>query len=315
MRKWIIDTDTGSDDAVAIMMAVLSEDIDVLGITAVAGNVPLDLAVKNALMTLEVCGSPVKVYPGQSRPLFRKPVTAVNVHGDDGMGDRDLIHPVRKAEEEDAVDFLIRMAKLYGNELEIVMIGPATNIAAAILKDREAMSKIKRLYSMGTAGFGPGNCTPVSEFNVYADAEAYRIVLEAGIPMTIIGFDMCIGKAAWDMEDMSRISSSGPIGKFAVDCNTALLNYNIRRADLSIVDLPDAVAVGVALWPDIVTDSRHCYCYCHIQDDRCYGQVIVYDPSGELVIGCPDDPANADVIAGIDTVLYKQRLEELLTGH
>ena len=314
MRKIWIDTDTGSDDAVALMMAVLSEEIEVLGISCVCGNVPLPLAVKNALMTLEVCGRSIPVYPGASHPLFRELVTAVKVHGDDGMGDMGLIRPKKLPEKEGAVDMILENAKKYGDELEIIMLGPATNIATAILKDRESMSHVRRIYSMGTAGLGPGNCTPVSEFNVYADAESYRVLLESGIPLTIAGCDVCMGDAVWDLEDMDRISASGPIGKFAIDCNSGLLRYNQKNGQ-SIVDLPDAVAMGVMLWPDIVTAKRHLYCYCCTDDDRCYGQVIMYDPDNKLAIDNLLPKAEADIILSIDSSLYKHRLELMLADH
>lgn len=311
MRKILIDTDTGSDDAVAIIMAVCSGEADIVGITTVFGNVPLNLATQNALMTLEICESDIEVYPGCKRPLYREPVTALNVHGEDGMGDLGLIHPKRKPSDKNGVDYILEMAKAYPDELEIVMLAPATNIATAILKDRETMSRVKHIYSMGTAGFGAGNCTPVSEFNVYADAESYRVLLESKIPLTIIGFDMCIKDAYWDKNDLEKIRTYGNIGAFAVDCNAKLLEYNLRRANLHIVDLPDAVAMAAALWPELVLDKRRCYCYCHTNDDRCYGQVIVYDSQAELVVHSDEEP-NADVVAAIDSERYKQKLEEVI---
>lgn len=314
MRKFLIDTDTGSDDAVALMMAVLSRQAEVVAVTAVYGNVPLETAVKNAIMTLEVCGSSLPVHPGAARPMFRAPVTAVNVHGQDGMGDQDLIHPAAAPSTVGAVERILECARRWPGELEIVTLGPVTNIAAAILSDRAAMAGVRHIYTMGTAGFGPGNCTPVAEFNVYADADSYRLLLESGIPLTIIGFDVCLGDAAWNRGDMERIERSGPAGRFAVRCNRALLEYNLRRSGQYMVDLPDAVAMGVALWPEMVTDLRHCRCHCCTGDDRCYGQVILYDPQDVLAIENELPPARAQVVAGIDAALYKKRLEQLLTG-
>lgn len=313
MRKILIDTDTGSDDAAALMIAALSRNIDLVGVTTVCGNVPLEQATDNALMTLEVCNSNVEVYKGMSKPLFRDLVCAMNVHGNDGMGDLDLIHPTKKANDKQAVDFILEMAKRYPNELEIVMIGPATNIATAILKDRETMSKVKHLYSMGTGGFGPGNCTPVSEFNVYVDAEAYKICLNSKIDMTIIGFDVTVDPdSVIDEKMLARLSSKNKMGKFIVECNSGLLAYNIRRSGGHFVDLCDAVAMSVVLYPDISLAARRCHCYCHTNDDECYGQVIVYDPDGELVIDYKNLETNATVIKKIDGDLYKKKLEDLI---
>ncbi len=312
MRKMIIDTDTGSDDAVALMMAVLSPEIDVLGVTTVCGNVPLHLATQNALMTLEICSADIPVYPGAIKPLFRDLVTAVNVHGDDGMGDIGLIHPAKKPSDINAVDYILDTIANDPDEIDVVMLGPATNIALAILHDRAVMSRVRHIYTMGTAGFGPGNTTPVSEFNVYVDAESYKILLQSGIPITIIGFDMCLGESAWNKTDLETVHASGPIGAFAVDCNTELLNYNLRRCGEHIVDLPDAVAMGVALWDDVALESRPTYCHCCVEDGPCYGQVIVYDPEQTFAIDYEIPPCNASVIAKVDAALYKQRLAALL---
>ena len=238
MRKMIIDTDCGSDDAVALMMALKSRDISVKAITAVGGNVPLDFAV------------------GAVRPLFRELVTAVNVHGKDSMGDAGLIRPTLLPENEHAVDAIIRIVKSCPDEIELVTIGPATNIALAIIKDPDTMKRVKQIYTMGTSGFGPGNCTPVSEFNVYVDAEAFHIMITAGIPVTIIGFDLCLGKSALTKTELDTLMSSGKKeAMFAVTCNRMVVDYNIAANGQYFLDLPDAVAMGVMLWDDIVLEK------------------------------------------------------------
>lgn len=318
MRKFIIDTDTGSDDAVALMMAVLSTEAEVLGLTTVSGNVRLEQATRNALMTLEVCGgSTLPVCPGLDQPMYGAPVTAENVHGDDGMGDLDLIHPTGESAGVHGVDFLLEQVRKYPGELELIMLGPATNVAAAILRDREAMAGLKHIWSMGTAGFGRGNTTPVAEFNVYADPGSYRVLVESGISLTIIGADVSLGtaawEAAWNQGDMERIAASGTIGKFAVDCNRALLEYNLRNGR-HMVDLPDAVAMAVALWPEVILEAKECGCYCHTGQDPCYGQVVFYDPEEELAIPTRMPKARARVITKLHAERYKARLEALLSG-
>ncbi|MEK4068912.1 nucleoside hydrolase [Peribacillus sp. FSL R5-0717] len=110
------------------------------------------------------------------------------------MGDDDLIHPTINPEPGHAVDVILDLVEKNPGEIEIVTIGPVTNIALAILKAPETMNKVKRIYTMGTAGFGAGNTTPVAEFNVYVDAEAYSIIMKSGIPISIIGFDICLGE-------------------------------------------------------------------------------------------------------------------------
>lgn len=311
MRNIIIDTDVGSDDAVAIMLAVNDPQVKVLGLTIVAGNVPLNLAMANALQTLEVCGKDIPVYVGADRPLVRKPVTAVNVHGQDGMGDSNLIHPTTKPQTKKAVDYILETVAA-NPQVDIVMLGPATNIALAILTDRKTMSKVHHIYSMGTSGLGAGNTTPVSEFNVFADAESYRILLDSGIPLTIAGFDMCIGQAAWNQDDIKEIRQSGPIGEFAVATNCKLLEYNLKKWHRTMIDLPDAVAMAAALDSQIIKGQQEVYAYCCIQPDRTYGQVIIYNPNETLAVKNDIPPLNAQLITQIDIERYKNLVAQRL---
>lgn len=317
MRKLIIDTDTGSDDAVALIMALKSANFKVEAITTVCGNVPLELATKNALMTIEVAnGQKPPLYVGAAKPLMRDLVTAVNVHGEDGMGDCNLIHPTILPETKHAVDAILDIIENNPGEIEIVTIGPVTNIALAILKAPETMKKVKHIYTMGTSGFGPGNTTPVAEFNVYVDAEAYHIMLNSGIPTTIVGFDVCLGEAALNKDDMDVLLSSGKEETvFSVKCNRSLLQYNLQRSNELIVDLPDAVAMGVVLWDDIVLEDKLCYCYVCTQEAAAYGQVIINDGS-KLAIsdGFAGHTPNARVCKSIDNQLFKKRLLELLVS-
>ncbi|KEK10882.1 hypothetical protein EP18_14635 [Lysinibacillus sphaericus] len=315
MRKLIIDTDTGSDDAVALIMALKSTNLKVEAITTVCGNVPIELATKNALMTIEVAnGQKPPLYIGAAKPLMRDLVTAVNVHGEDGMGDCHLIHPTLLPERKHAVDAILELIENNPGEIEIVTIGPVTNIALALLKAPETMKKVKHIYTMGTSGFGPGNTTPVAEFNVYVDAEAYSIMLNSGIPTTIIGFDVCLGEAAWNKEDMDVLLASGKEeAVFSVQCNRSLLAYKLERSNEHIVDLPDAVAMGVVLWDEIVVEDKLCYCYVCTTEAAAYGQVILNDGS-KLAIsdGFAGHMPNATVCKTIDNPLFKKRLIELL---
>ncbi|MED4696821.1 nucleoside hydrolase [Peribacillus frigoritolerans] len=317
MRRLIIDTDTGSDDAVALIMALKSTNFKVEAITTVCGNVPVELATKNALMTIEVAnGQKPPLYVGAGKPLMRDLVTAVNVHGEDGMGDCNLINPTLLPETKHAVDAILEIIENNPGEIEIVTIGPVTNIALAILKAPETMKKVKRIYSMGTAGFGPGNTTPVAEFNVYVDAEAYSIMMKSGIPISIIGFDICLGEAAWNREDMEFLMvSQKEEAVFAVQCNRSLLEYNLQASGGHFVDLPDAVAMGVVLWDDIVIEDKLCYCYVCTTEEATYGQVIVNDGS-KLAIsdGFAGHTPNATICKTIDNQLFKKRLLELLVS-
>ena len=315
MRKIIIDTDTGSDDAVALIMALKSRNIKVEAITTVCGNIPLELATKNALMTIEIVDeSYPPVYKGAAKPLFRSLVTAVNVHGKDGMGDCELINPTINAESKHAVDAIIEIVENNPGEVEIVTIGPVTNIALAILKEPEVMAKVKNIYSMGSSGFGSGNTTPVAEFNVYVDAEAYSIMLKSGIPITIIGFDVCLGDTALNKSDMELLLASGKKeAEYTVKCNRVLLEYNLQRSGEYIVDLPDAVAMGVVLWGDIVIEDKLSYCYTCTIEEPAYGQVIINDGSSLSVSdGFVKHAPNATVCKVLDNKVLKERMLDLI---
>ena len=192
-RKVIIDTDTGADDASAIILAAKAGNLEILGVTTLVGNVGLDQSAKNALAALEIAGCSIPVYKGSSENYTGDHIKAYSVFGSDGMGDAGLINTTSQAEEQDAVDFILKTVKEYPNEVEIILLGPATNISKAIDREPETMKMVKMVWSMGTAGLGPGNATPVAEFNTYADPAAYKILLDSGIDITIIGLDVCGG--------------------------------------------------------------------------------------------------------------------------
>ncbi|WP_352399118.1 nucleoside hydrolase [Anaerotignum sp.] len=317
MRRIIIDTDCGSDDAVALMMALKSKKIHIEAITTVCGNVPVELATKNTLMTIEVVNKQQPpVYVGAANPLMRKLVTAGNVHGEDGMGDLDLIHPTISEEHGYAVDAILKVVNGHPNEVEIVALGPVTNIALAILKDPKIMQKVKHIYSMGTAGFGRGNASPVAEYNVFVDAEAYDIMLKSGIPITIIGFDVCLGDAALNSEDMDMLlASEKKEAIFAVECNRSLFQFNLKQSGGHFVDLPDAIAMGVALWPDILLESVSCFCHTCIMDPFTYGQVIINDKQLCSIQDAHwNKKGNATLCKKIDTKAFKSKLFQVLTN-
>jgi purine nucleosidase len=192
-RKIIIDTDPGQDDAVAILLALGSPDeIEVLGITAVAGNVPLPLTEKNARIVCELAGrSDVKVFAGCYAPLERKLVTAEHVHGKTGLDGPELPDPVMSLQDQHGVDFIIEtlMAEPAGT-VTLCPLGPLTNIAAALQKAPEIARRIQEIVLMGGAYFEVGNITPAAEFNIYVDPEAAKIVFASGVPIVVMPLDV-----------------------------------------------------------------------------------------------------------------------------
>ncbi|GHF71610.1 nucleoside hydrolase [Seohaeicola zhoushanensis] len=193
MRKIIIDTDPGQDDAVAILLALASpEEIEVLGITAVAGNVPLPLTQKNARIVCELAGRrDVKVFAGCDAPLERKLVTAEHVHGKTGLDGPSLPDPTMPLAEGHAVDFIIDTLRTEpAGTVTLCPLGPLTNIAAALQKAPEIAGRIQEIVLMGGAYFEVGNITPTAEFNIYVDPEAADIVMKSGVNITIMPLDV-----------------------------------------------------------------------------------------------------------------------------
>ena len=316
MRKIIIDTDTGSDDAVAILMALRDPSVQVLAVTTVCGNVNMEQATINAFRSIDAARTYVPpVYKGAYRPLMRDAVTAENVHGQDGMGDMGLPVPDMQAETEHAVEAILRLVKENPGEIEIVALGPATNLALAMMKDPETMKQVKHIYSMGSGGYGMGNVTTVAEFNVFVDAEAYKVMVEFPVEKTLVGIDICWLPGAFiEEQEIEEIKKEGPVSKFAMDCNAALVEYSARLWGTRKLDLPDPYTMGAALWPDIVTEVHDCYCFVCTDNTPAYGQVIVdyqkFDAvdKDKLIKHAP----NANVIKLVDTGLFKQRLRDNL---
>jgi len=187
----IIDTDPGQDDAVAILLALASPEIDVLGITAVAGNVPLALTEVNARKICELAGkTSTKVFAGAIRPLLRPLVTAEHVHGRTGLDGPVLPDPSMPLQKQHAVDFIVEtlMARDAGT-ITLCVLGPMTNIALALIREPRIASRIKRIVAMGGGFFEGGNSTPAAEFNIYVDPHAARVMFEANIPITLIPLD------------------------------------------------------------------------------------------------------------------------------
>jgi purine nucleosidase len=191
-RKIIIDTDPGQDDAVAILLALASPEIDVLGITAVAGNVPLPLTEKNARIVCELAGRPdVRVFAGCDAPLARPLVTAEHVHGKTGLDGPQMADPTMPLQDQHAVDFIIQtLREEPSGTVTLVPVGPLTNIATAFQRAPDIIPRVREIVLMGGAYFAVGNITPAAEFNIYVDPEAAKIILAAGVPLVVMPLDV-----------------------------------------------------------------------------------------------------------------------------
>lgn len=309
MRRLLIDTDTASDDVVALIMALRDPTVHVEAITVVAGNLPLDLAVTNALIAVEEARTYAPpVYRGVTRPFLRPLVTAENVHGADGLGDMNHAPPRLTAAVDHAVDQIIALARRYPHELEIVTLGPLMNLALAYLRAPEIAQLVKQVTIMGGAGFGMGNITPVAEFNFYVDADAAQIVLHSGLPVTLVGWDMSTGETFLTPADLDALLATGSeVAAFCVRCNAALRAYNHRTWGKAGIDLPDPVTMAVVLEPSIMTASIRAFATVERHSEATYGQLVI-DPHHLL-----GQPPNATICRAVDALRFKALLQQLLS--
>jgi purine nucleosidase len=254
----IIDTDTASDDAVALIMALRAPDATVLAITVVAGNVGLPQASRNARFTVELCGASVPVFEGAARPLLRDPHTAQFFHGQDGLGDQGYPPPRTPPAPGHAVRALIDTIHVNPGLL-VVTLGPLTNMALALLEAPEIAGLVGRCVVMGGAACTVGNVTPAAEYNIWCDPEAARICFRSGMPIEMVGWELCRGPACLDAKDVATVRAlDTPLAHFAIDCNMTAIEANRRLFGEDGIGLPDPVAMAVALDPRVATrKSRH----------------------------------------------------------
>ncbi len=274
-RTLLIDTDTASDDAVALIMALRSREVRVAAITVVAGNVPVAQATSNALFTVELCGADVPVYSGAEAPLLRKLVIADWFHGADGLGDRGYKPAKRRAEPRHGVDALIETVR-ENPGIEVVTLGPLTNLAMALSREPRLATAVKRCVVMGGAPCCEGNVTPAAEFNIWVDPEAARIVFRSGLPVEMVGWQLCRGDAVLDQHDIERVLAlKNSVAEFAVRCNSTAVEAFFKQTGQRGMSLPDPVAMGIALNPALCTSSSEHYVEIEISSDLTRGMTLV----------------------------------------
>ena len=258
-QKIIIDTDPGQDDAVAILLALASPDeIEVLGITAVAGNVPLSLTERNARIVCELAGRPdIAVYAGCDRPLRRKLVTAEHVHGKTGLDGPELPEPKIKLQEKHGVDFIIdTILQEPENSVSLCPLGPLTNIASAILKQPKIVSRIKQIVLMGGAYFEVGNITPTAEFNIFVDPDAAKIVFEAGIDMVVMPLDVTHKALVTGERNEAFRRLKSPVGIAVAEMTDFFERFDKEKYGSSGAPLHDPCVTAYLINPKIFSGKK-----------------------------------------------------------
>ena len=257
-RDIIIDTDPGQDDAVAILLALASPELNVLGITAVAGNVPLSLTQKNARIVCELAGRPdIKVFAGCDAPLSRTLVTAEHVHGKTGLDGPQLNDPTMPLQDRHAVDWIIDTCRAApADSITICPLGPLTNIATALHRAPEIKSAIAEIVLMGGGYFEGGNITPAAEFNIYVDPDAADIVFRAGLPLTVMPLDVT-HKALTTRPRVEAFRQMGTeVGRMTAEWTDFFERFDKEKYGSEGAPLHDPCVIAYLIQPDLFS-GRH----------------------------------------------------------
>lgn len=318
MRKMLIDTDTASDDAVALVMALQSKEVDVVAITIVAGNVDVAQASQNARYTLQMCGQTVPVYEGCDEPLVRERHSATFFHGEDGMGNMHYPQPDQKAETLHAVPALIETIRANPG-ITLVTLGPLTNLALALSQAPDIVGLVERCVVMGGAACTVGNITPAAEYNIWCDPEAARICFSSGLPIEMVGWELSRGDANLSIEEMERYKQDidTPLSNFVIDCNASGLRANTEWLGDPGLGLPDPVAMAIALDETICTRKSAHFVEIECEGVFTRGMTVVDannvaeedEPNVSMWASHRARPANVTVCWELDVPAWKALLE------
>ena len=307
-RKIIIDTDPGQDDAVAILLALASpEDVDVLGITCVAGNVPLPLTTKNARIVCELGGRPdMPVYAGCDKPLGRDLVTAEHVHGKTGLDGPTLPDPTMPMAAGHAVDFIVDQLRTYApGTITLCPLGPLTNIATALQKAPDIATRIAKIVLMGGGYFEGGNITPAAEFNIYVDPQAADIVLKCGAPIVIMPLDVTHKALVTQERNDAFRALDTPAGIAVAEMTDFFERFDKEKYGSAGAPLHDPCVTAYMIQPDLFT-GRHINVEIETKSELTMGMTVAdwWRVSGR--------PANATFMGDINADGFFSLLTERL---
>jgi len=307
-RRFIIDTDTASDDAVAIIMALHDPSVQVEAITVVSGNVPLAQASINARYTLELCDASIPVFDGCAKPLVRAAEHALWFHGPDGMGDMNYPAPQQLAQSTSAIDELINRFGSEPGQLTLITLGPLTNIATVLAREPRFASWVKECYVMGGAACTVGNVTPAAEYNIWCDPEAAHTVFHSGMPITMIGWELSRAAATLSDNEIKEIKAlNTQRAHFAMDCNAHALKAVREIQGEAGLALADPVAMAIALNPDACPNHSQHFVDVSCDEHLTRGMTVVDQ------LNVTDNPPNISVCWTLDAALWKAMLRAALS--
>jgi purine nucleosidase len=306
-RKIIIDTDPGQDDAFAILLALASPELDVLGITAVAGNVPLHFTEKNTRIICELAGkTEVRVYAGCDRPMVRKLVTAENVHGSTGLNGPQLADPKMQLTPGHGVDFIIEtLRRETAHSVTLCPLGPLTNIATAFQKAPDIVGRVQQIVLMGGAYFEVGNVTPAAEFNIYVDPEAAEVVFRSGVPLVVMPLDVTHKVLTTRARVEAFRGMSSEVGRVCAEWLEFFERYDMEKYGSDGGPLHDPTVIAYLLQPGLFKGR-------HINVEIETGSELTLGMTVADWWGVTGRPANALFIGSVDADGFFDLLTERL---
>lgn len=309
-KRIILDSDTATDDALAILLAVSSPKLKVEAITITCGNVGFEQQTKNALYTIQVAGKKgqIPVYQGSAKPLVREVFgNATYVHGSDGMSDSFFPDPEQKPETEQAVDAMIRLIEKYPNEITIVAIGPLTNVALALQRKPSIAKQVKEVYFMGGFYKFYGNVNPLATYNAWVDPEAARVVFQSGIPIRTVGFDVSVKSSVFTDEDYDKVEKLGTkYSDFFMKINKVRRKYCKEHQKMNGSNHPDAITVAAVIDPSIITQSVFRYVDVETKGELTVGALAIDE------LGVWKKPPNTNISVEADEAKFKKMVFDTL---
>lgn len=310
-QRVIIDSDTAGDDTIALLTAMHYFHVE--GVTIAGGNVDFDQEVENALYTIETYQPDyyIPVYKGYKGPFLtyghEEHETVEEVHGNHGMGDSTFEPAKQRPEEEHAIDFIIRQVKENPGEISLLTIAPLTNIAMALKKDPTIAEDIPHIYMMGGTNNSLGNITAAAEYNFYVDPEAAKIVMHSGVPITMIGWDMCVDYSVMTDENHTEIEAlNTTLSDFFMGVNGTTMRFNKNIHKINGTTHPDTLAVAIAANEEIMTESTMYYVDVETKGEltKGYNLVDINNRSGNT--------PNVRVCEAVERQKFKETLFEML---
>lgn len=308
MRRIILDTDPGLDDALALMLALASPEVRIEAVTTVSGNVHVDFTTRNALALLELLGrGDIPVARGSAWPLLRKPVDAAFVHGDNGLGGVELPEPRIKAVGKHAVDVIIETILSAPGEISLVPIGPLTNIALAARREPAIIQQVREVVIMGGALLVPGNDTPTSEFNIFADPHAAHIVLHAGWPVRLVALDVTMQTRMQREQVNTLVRSGSPVMRVIKQMLDYYFDVFAPEYGVTAFHMHDPLCLAAAFRPELLR-WEPVYVDVELQGSLTMGETVAYFRRPNI------PPPNVLAAIGVDAEqfiqLFMQRIEE-----